>query len=150
MAASSASVTPSSLPVITTPTVHIPARKPGSALVTKRLVSGHGPKLTAGESYLANFDIFLWRGKTNRLLFSSFTSTPEVLPVTMGLTGLQKALGREIPITSLFEFTTVRSLAQHLGGDGSSAPALSEAQQRAQRQRAAFARQRERKVGGGS
>jgi len=77
------------------PTVHIPAQKPGGALVTKTLVSGHGPKLTAGDSYLADFDVYLWRGKTNKLLFSSFTSTPEVLPVTMGLTGLQKALTGE-------------------------------------------------------
>ncbi|HEX9551816.1 MAG TPA: FKBP-type peptidyl-prolyl cis-trans isomerase [Streptosporangiaceae bacterium] len=74
------------------PTIKIPAQKAGRALVTKTLVSGHGPKLSAGESYLANFDVYLWRGKTNKLLFSSFTSTPEVLPVTMGLTGLQKAL----------------------------------------------------------
>ncbi|HEX5189741.1 MAG TPA: FKBP-type peptidyl-prolyl cis-trans isomerase [Streptosporangiaceae bacterium] len=74
------------------PTVHIPARKADQALVTKTLVPGHGAKLTASESYLANFDVYLWRGKTNKLLFSSFTSTPEVLPVTMGLTGLQKAL----------------------------------------------------------
>src|SRR5207247_4976877 len=74
------------------PTVKIPARKAGATLVTKTLVAGHGEKLTATDSYLANFDVFLWRGKTNKLLFSSFTSTPEVLPVTMGLTGLQKAL----------------------------------------------------------
>ena len=77
------------------PTVHIPAQKAGRALVTKTLVNGHGPKLAAGDSYLANFDVFVWRGKTNKLLFSSFTSTPEVLPVTMGLTGLQKALTGE-------------------------------------------------------
>jgi peptidylprolyl isomerase len=77
------------------PTVHIPAQKAGSALVTKTLVNGHGPKLSASDSYLANFDVFLWRGKTNKLIFSSFTSTPEVLPVTMGLTGLQKALTGE-------------------------------------------------------
>jgi peptidylprolyl isomerase len=77
------------------PTVKIPARKAGSALVTKTLVGGHGPKLAAGDSYLANFDVYVWRGKTNKLIFSSFTSTPEVLPVTMGLTGLQKALTGE-------------------------------------------------------
>lgn len=74
------------------PTVHIPARQAGSALVTKTLVQGHGQKLTATDSYLANFDVYLWRGKTNKLLFSSFSKAPEVLPVTMGLTGLQKAL----------------------------------------------------------
>jgi peptidylprolyl isomerase len=74
------------------PTVHIPAEKADSALVTKTLVHGKGEKLTAGDSYLADFDVFVWRGKTNKLLFSSFARTPEVLPVTMGLTGLQKAL----------------------------------------------------------
>jgi peptidylprolyl isomerase len=77
------------------PTVHIPPQKAGSALITKTLVNGHGPKLTAGDSYLANFDVFLWRGKTNKLIFSSFTHAPEVLPVTMGLSGLQKALTGE-------------------------------------------------------
>ena len=77
------------------PTVHIPAQKADKALVTKTLVKGHGQKLTPGDSYLANFDVYLWRGKTNKLLFSSFTSAPEVLPVTMGLTGLQKALTGE-------------------------------------------------------
>jgi FKBP-type peptidyl-prolyl cis-trans isomerase len=77
------------------PTVHIPAKKADSALVTKTLVQGHGDKLTAGDSYLANFDVFVWRGNTSKLLFSSFKSTPEVLPVTMGLTGLQKALTGE-------------------------------------------------------
>jgi peptidylprolyl isomerase len=77
------------------PTVHIPASKADTALVTKTLVHGRGAKLAPGDSYLANFDVFVWRGKTNKLLFSSFTSTPEVLPVTMGLTGLQKALTGE-------------------------------------------------------
>jgi FKBP-type peptidyl-prolyl cis-trans isomerase len=77
------------------PTVKIPPRKADPALVTKTLVKGRGEKLTSGDSYLANFDVYLWRGKTNKLLFSSFTSTPEVLPVTMGLTGLQKALTGE-------------------------------------------------------
>ncbi len=77
------------------PTVHIPAREAGGALETKTLVEGHGQKLQATDSYLANFDVYLWRGKTSKLLFSSFSSTPQVLPVTMGLTGLQKALTGE-------------------------------------------------------
>ena len=77
------------------PTVQIPAQKAGSGLVTKTVIRGHGPKLTTGDTYLANFDVYLWRGKTNKLLYSSFTATPEVLPLTMGLTGLQKALTGE-------------------------------------------------------
>lgn len=77
------------------PTVRIPAQSAGNGLVAKTLIQGHGQKLTAGDSYLANFDVYLWRGKTNKLIFSSFTSQPEVLPVTMGLTGLQKAITGE-------------------------------------------------------
>ena len=77
------------------PKVHIPAAKADAALVTKTLVEGKGAKLTPGDSYLANFDVFVWHGKTNKLLFSSFSKTPEVLPVAMGLTGLQKALTGE-------------------------------------------------------
>jgi amino acid adenylation domain-containing protein len=60
---------------------------------------------------------------------------------------LEKALQSVIPITDLFEFTTVQSLAHHLGGQISSGQSVSDAQQRARRQRAAFARQRERRIG---
>jgi FKBP-type peptidyl-prolyl cis-trans isomerase len=74
------------------PTVHIPAQKASSDLVTKTLVTGHGQKLSSEDSYLANFSVYIWHGKTHKLLLSSYTSNPEVLPVTMGLTGLQKAL----------------------------------------------------------
>jgi len=76
----------------TEPTVKIPAKAASGDLVTKTLVQGTGTKLTAEDSYLANFTVYIWHGKTNRLLISSYKSNPQVLPVTMGLTGLQKAL----------------------------------------------------------
>jgi acyl carrier protein len=60
---------------------------------------------------------------------------------------LQKTLQREIPVTDLFEFTTIRSLGQHLGQENAAGPSFSEQQQQAQRQRAAFARQRQRRGG---
>jgi peptidylprolyl isomerase len=74
------------------PTVKIPAERAGSGLVTRTLIRGNGPALAVGDSYLANFDVYLWHGKTHKLLYSSYTSTPEVLPVQMGLSGLQQAL----------------------------------------------------------
>jgi peptidylprolyl isomerase len=77
------------------PTVHIPAQDPDRKLVTKTLVKGHGQKLTTGDSFLANFDVYVWRGKTNKLLFSSFTTMPQVFPVSIGLPGLQKAVAGE-------------------------------------------------------
>jgi amino acid adenylation domain-containing protein len=61
---------------------------------------------------------------------------------------LEKVLRSVLPITDLFEFATVRSLAQHLSGQ--SGQSLSEAKQRARMQRAAFARQRERRISSAS
>ncbi len=74
------------------PVVSIPGSKPSSGLVTKTLATGSGPVLAPADSILANFAVYIWRGKTHKLLFSSYTTTPEVLPVTIGLTGLQTAL----------------------------------------------------------
>lgn len=74
------------------PTVTIPASNPGAALVTKTLAAGSGPVIDPNDSVLANFEVYVWRGKTHKLLFSSYKSTPEVLPVKIGLTGLQTAL----------------------------------------------------------
>jgi amino acid adenylation domain-containing protein len=64
-------------------------------------------------------------------------------------TELQNQLSRQIPITWMFEFTTIRALADRLGeADGSSTPVpaannvLSAAQEQARKQREAFARMR--------
>ena len=60
---------------------------------------------------------------------------------------LQKLLQIEIEVTDLFEFTTIRALAQHLAGKKAPAKALQESEDRAAKQREAFARQRERRQG---
>src|SRR6266702_2876883 len=73
------------------PTVHIPAQKAGSSLVTKTLVTGHGQKVTSGDSYLPTVDVFRWRGKPNEMLFPCSTRTQQVIPVPIGLPRLQKA-----------------------------------------------------------
>jgi amino acid adenylation domain-containing protein len=62
---------------------------------------------------------------------------------------LQKALHAEIPVTDLFEYTTVRKLAAHLGKKQPSSADLSDAQQRAKRQRDAFIRLQARRSSGG-
>jgi amino acid adenylation domain-containing protein len=63
---------------------------------------------------------------------------------------LQKILQTEIPLTDLFEFATIRKLAQHLGHVQSPASPLSDAEQRAHHQREAFTRFRGRRPGGES
>jgi Phosphopantetheine attachment site len=63
---------------------------------------------------------------------------------------LQKLLQREIPVTDLFEFSTIRKLAQHLGYAESKTATASDSKQRAERQREAFTRFRGRRSGGDS
>jgi len=62
---------------------------------------------------------------------------------------LQKALQTQIPITDLFEFSTIRKLAQHLSRTKSTSAVTVDAQEIGQRQREAFARFRSRRSGGG-
>jgi hypothetical protein len=63
---------------------------------------------------------------------------------------LQKLLQTQIALTDLFEFATIRKLAQHLGYAESVTAPLSDVQERAQRQRGAFTRFRGRRSGGES
>jgi amino acid adenylation domain-containing protein len=63
---------------------------------------------------------------------------------------LQKLLQTQIALTDLFEFATIRKLAQHLGHAESGIAPLSDVQERAQRQRGAFTRFRGRRSGGES
>src|ERR1700704_4468119 len=62
---------------------------------------------------------------------------------------LQKALQTQVPITDLFEFSTIRKLAQHLSRPKSASAVAVDAQENAQRQREAFTRFRSRRSGGG-
>ncbi len=74
------------------PTVKIPAEPASGSLVTKTVTAGHGAALTALDSYLANFDVFVWRGSTHKLIYSTYATGPQLLPVNLGLTGLQRAM----------------------------------------------------------
>ncbi len=55
---------------------------------------------------------------------------------------LEQELKKELEITDLFEFTTVRSLAKHLAGQGEKATAFAAVQNQAAKQRDAFSRMR--------
>ncbi len=63
---------------------------------------------------------------------------------------LQKLLQTEIPLTDLFEFSTIRKLARHLSHTESKTAIASDSKERAQRQREAFTRFRSRRSGGES
>jgi amino acid adenylation domain-containing protein len=55
---------------------------------------------------------------------------------------LQKILQREIQVTDLFEYATVRSLARHLGESASKIQTFTAAQEQAKKQRAALSKKR--------
>jgi amino acid adenylation domain-containing protein len=62
---------------------------------------------------------------------------------------LQKTLQTEIPLTDLFEFSTIRTLAQHLGRTESATVIAPNVKEIGQRQREAFTRFRGRRSDGG-
>lgn len=54
------------------PTITIPANNPPSALVTKTLIKGSGPKLAKGQYVIAQYTGYIWR--TKKVFDSSWTS----------------------------------------------------------------------------
>jgi FKBP-type peptidyl-prolyl cis-trans isomerase len=74
------------------PVVHIPAVAPGKTLAVRTSIAGHGPVVGSTDSVLANLAVYLWHGRTHRLLDSSFGRGDQVLPAQPGLPGLNKAL----------------------------------------------------------
>ena len=74
-----------------TPTVKIPAQKAGSKLYTKTELQGNGQALAKNEAFLSNYVVYIWSGKTHKLVLSTYSQTPQVLSGTL-LPGLQTAL----------------------------------------------------------
>ncbi len=74
------------------PNVVIPAQKADSSLAIKTEIKGNGATVQTGDAVLGNFAIYVWSGTKHKLLDSTFTSAPQVLPAELGLPGLVKAL----------------------------------------------------------
>ena len=73
------------------PSVTIPEETPTSALAVKTLIQGNGAAIKKSDLFLSNFTIYVWNGKTNKLLDSTYSSSPQVLPATL-LPGIQSAV----------------------------------------------------------
>ena len=73
------------------PSVTIPKETPTSALAVKTLIQGNGAAIKKSDLFLSNFTIYVWNGKTNKLLDSTYSSSPQVLPATL-LPGIQSAV----------------------------------------------------------
>jgi FKBP-type peptidyl-prolyl cis-trans isomerase len=74
------------------PTVAIPKRAASSKLVYSTPIKGSGAALVPGDFTLANFAVYKWSGNTHTTLTSTFTSGPQLIPPTFGLTGLTTAM----------------------------------------------------------
>jgi FKBP-type peptidyl-prolyl cis-trans isomerase len=74
------------------PKVTIPASVPSSKLSYSTAIKGTGSALVSGDVTLANVVLYKWAGKTHKLLDSTFTSGPQLIPTSVGLPGLAKAL----------------------------------------------------------
>jgi FKBP-type peptidyl-prolyl cis-trans isomerase len=73
------------------PKVTIPKEKASSTLAVKTLVQGKGAPITKSNLFLSNFTIYVWSGKTNKLLDSTYSSSPQVLPASL-LPGIESAV----------------------------------------------------------
>jgi peptidylprolyl isomerase len=73
------------------PSVTIPKQKPTGTLAVKILIQGNGPTITKSDLFLSNFTIYVWSGTTNKLLDSTYSSSPQVLPASL-LPGIQNAV----------------------------------------------------------
>ncbi|HEY5395161.1 MAG TPA: FKBP-type peptidyl-prolyl cis-trans isomerase [Trebonia sp.] len=74
------------------PTVAIPAKTGSGALYTKTLIQGSGSKLSTSDSLLGNFALYLWSGKTHKLIGSTYTNGVPTLFTGSLLPGLETAL----------------------------------------------------------
>jgi peptidylprolyl isomerase len=74
------------------PQVKIPKEAASDKLSITTPIKGSGQALPTGDDVLANVAIYVWSGKTSKLLQSTYTAVPQVLPANVGLTGLAQAI----------------------------------------------------------
>jgi FKBP-type peptidyl-prolyl cis-trans isomerase len=74
------------------PDVSIPKQVPTAKLVYSTPIKGSGGPLIPGDLTLANVALYKWSGITHSTLDSTFGSGPQLIPATLGLSGLTTAL----------------------------------------------------------
>jgi FKBP-type peptidyl-prolyl cis-trans isomerase len=74
------------------PKVKIPAVPGSGALYIKTVIKGTGTKLTKAQSLIGDFAVYDWRGKTHKLIGSTYATGLPTLFSGQLLPGLEKAL----------------------------------------------------------
>jgi amino acid adenylation domain-containing protein len=119
-----------------------------AALPDPQIVTRAGPHSEASLSPIEQLIAGIWRRRLNIDQIGRDDNFFDVGGDSLMLVNvhrdLQTELAVEIPVTALFEFTTVRTLADHLTARTQTALMPSQAQERGKRQRNAFALQRNR------
>lgn len=70
----------------------IPDQKATSSLTVKTVIQGSGPTLGKTDSFVGDYAVYLWRGKTHKLEQSTFTTKSPALFAGQLLPGLETAL----------------------------------------------------------
>lgn len=73
-------------------TVKIPKAKPSTKLAVSTPIKGTGATVASGNDILADITLYKWSGTKNSLIDTTYASGPQMVPATLGLTGLETAL----------------------------------------------------------
>src|SRR3984885_5404870 len=72
--------------------ITIPAQSAGSGLTVKTLIQGNGPTLGKTDSFVGDYAVYIWSGKTHKLAQSTFQTKSPALFTGQLLPGLETAL----------------------------------------------------------
>jgi peptidylprolyl isomerase len=72
--------------------VSIPKSAPTGKLAISTPVKGTGAAVASGNAILAEITLYKWTGKTSHLIDSTYSSGPQMVPSSLGLSGLETAL----------------------------------------------------------
>jgi peptidylprolyl isomerase len=74
------------------PKVTIPTQTPGTSLVSKTVIQGKGPQITSADSFVGNYQAYVWSGTTHKLAISTYSTHSPSLFTGSLLPGLTTAL----------------------------------------------------------
>jgi FKBP-type peptidyl-prolyl cis-trans isomerase len=72
--------------------ITIPSQKATSSLTVKTLIQGNGPALGKTDSFVGDYAVYIWSGKTHKLAQSTFQTKSPALFTGQLLPGLETAL----------------------------------------------------------
>jgi FKBP-type peptidyl-prolyl cis-trans isomerase len=75
-----------------TASITIPAQKATSSLTVKTLIQGSGPALAKTDSFVGDYAVYIWSGKTHKLAQSTYKTKSPALFTGQLLPGLETAL----------------------------------------------------------